>query len=160
MPRTHSKRNPLADAHALHQLPTELKVDRRLEDEHDRRAEIEVAQLLARRHFDASEVLPFPILPPFGVGVQILVKIDDNAADVGGPDRRHGEETVSPASKKRHAFVAAEKARHFLDYVGRHAVEFAGKMASFVDGPLGGGVEAVIVRGTQVDHSLVEHVPA
>jgi hypothetical protein len=160
MPHTHLSRNPLADAHPIHGLPTELKVYRRLKNEHNRRAKVKISHLLSRRHFDAAKVLPFPILPTFGVGGQILVKIDDDAADVGGPDSGHGKEAVAPATEKRHPFVGVEEAGHFLDYVRRHAVEFAGKMAPFVDGPRGRRVEAMVVGWTQVDDSLVQHVSA
>ena len=137
--------NGLAHAHPLHELAPKLKVHRRLKHQHNRRAKVEEAHLLPLRHVDAAKVLPFTILATPRIGRQILVKVHDNAAHVGGPHRGQREEPVLPAAEEGHPLVGVKQAGHFLDDAGRHAVELAGEVAPLVDGPGGGRVKAVVV---------------
>ena len=98
----------LSRSHQWHGAPL-----RSLEDKHYSRAEVELpeeAPLLALETAEAF-LLTLPRLPRMlllRVGAQLGITVDADAADVGGPDRPHREETVLPSARVNHALVEME----------------------------------------------------
>lgn len=103
-----------------------------------------------------------------------LVKVDADAADIGGADGRHREEAVAPAAEEGNALVEHKEVGELADHPGRDREELAcideessasenerptanmrggrtGKVTTALDDPVGRAVEAVVVSRREVD---------
>ena len=121
----------------------ELEALGRLEEQDEGRAELKVTEGVALLQLDA--VLERPLVevevPPRarrdhgalalqghgGVGAEVGVEDGVDGADVGGADRRHGEEAVRPLAEVGHALVDVEEAGEGGHVVRLHGEELAGE---------------------------------
>ena len=122
----------------------ELEALGRLEEQDEGRAELKVTEGVALLQLHA--VLERPLVevevPPGarrdhgalalqghgGVGAEVGVEDGVDGADVGGADRRHGEEAVRPLAEVGHALVDVEEAGEGGNVVRLHGEELAGEV--------------------------------
>lgn len=93
------------------------------------------------------------------VSLQLAVKVDLDRADVGRADGDVAEKAPAPAAEEDDPFVEGEEAGEGALQVGGDAEELSRKVAAALDDPVGGGVEAVVVAGGEVDDGVVERAP-
>ena len=126
------------------EIVRELEALGRLEQQDERRSELEVTERVALPEPDP--VLERPLVevevPPGarrdhgalalqghgGVGAEVGVEDGVDGADVGGADRRHGEEAVRPLAEVGHALVDVEEAGEGGHVVRLHGEELAGEV--------------------------------
>ncbi len=92
------------------------------------------------------------------ISAEFAIEVDFDGADVRGANGGEAEEAPAPAAEQHDALVEGEEPGKGALQVGGDAVEFAGEVAALLGDPGGGGVEAVVVAGGEVDDDVVESV--
>lgn len=87
------------------------------------------------------------------VGSQSWVEVKLDGADVEGTDKGGHEEAEVPVAKNIHSFIVFEDIFVLVDVSRLDWVEVASDVSSEVSVEDGGGVESMVVRGSEVnDH--------
>ena len=123
---------PFSHANLLARLTREVKVRRRLEDQDDARAELELAERLAlvesiARVRRGELLLPHAkrVIVDFLIGLQGLVEVHVDGADVRCTDHRLAHQPVLVAAQVRHPFVEQQQIRDPNDELRSNAHQFS-----------------------------------
>lgn len=145
----------------------EAEVVGRFEHQNDRRSQVELAKVFALADADASgrifgevEVLVvfLPRIPLVLVGGETRVQMGSDGSDSRSPDRRQREESVLPEAGVENALIIIEQTRNPTRDQRRDAEKISWKMSPESDGPIGWGMESMIVSRRQVNNQMVQFV--